>query len=696
MKHRIIVLLLLILAAPAMGQSPYGAIKVAKHLDYRQRVTPIMADDHLGVAYFADKSSVYTMKGQEIFIAKYDIRSLKVSPNGSTIAILSSSKKNSNITVHHLYRDEEIFHINNTNDNGGLLSAVCYSHDGRYIYYAAGGIIKKASLQDFSKQGSSPTGTIPTGMTYNPNGLHILAWDADHVSVFDAATLTEVNSIWRSGIKSAAYSDDGKRLAVAWGVGDNGIVDIFDARGYSLLSSATNLGKASSVSFHRDGKYFAVNESAERVLVVNAMNPSERYSLSEPNGGISFVRFMKDNLKNVYLSYSATNSLKSKMVTDFTPNYTNMMQDELTARMMEWAMVRNNETMFEYQMRVNDDTRMQQARLFEEEIATEMAVGLVERSTITLGSYDPVKGTVELSFDNLAPVSLSMSAADAASFSDPMQLEFRDAVYGLDANDNFELVYANIYNKQSGKNYRYDVRSQHSIDYLKLEDNMVSMELVQLSGQDGVKLKRIKDEVLINAKKNRVISDHTVIDVNTGVFISSDVKGKKINNYKVGFKYEVEGSFSLTDDFPAGKYKIEDSKAALSMLDIVLKAFSDQFAKYMQPGKKVEVRITGSADAIPIKGLINYDGCYGDFIDEPCYIGGFLNSMNVTRQSAIRTNEQLAYVRAASLREYLKKQLQGLKEMDSNFVMDINVSDKTGGQYRRIDVEFVFIDAFAE
>lgn len=220
------------------------------------------------------------------------------------------------------------------------------------------------------------------------------------------------------------------------------------------------------------------------------------------------------------------------------------------------------------------------------------------------------------------------------------------------------------------------------------------IELVRQSGMEEVKLAGIRNSVVKQAMQDNLISDHTNIDVSTSIFTDVDASGKPITNYRVNFKYTVEAGFSAKEDFPAGKYEIAQSNAANSMLQIVSEAFANDFAQYIRPGEKVIVKITGSADALPITGRITYDGTYGEFVNEPYYLGDDLSSISLTRSEGIRNNEQLAFARAVAVKSFIASNIRSLDSMNADYRYSVEVSDKKGGEYRRISVEFTFVDAF--
>ena len=100
------------------------------------------------------------------------------------------------------------------------------------------------------------------------------------------------------------------------------------------------------------------------------------------------------------------------------------------------------------------------------------------------------------------------------------------------------------------------------------------------------------------------------------------------------------------------------------------------------------------ADGLPINGRIAYDGTYGEFIGEPVYKNGDLSNITVTKNTGITENEQLAFLRAVGVKNYIGKNLPEFKEMNVDYLHNIEVTEGKGGEFRRIAVEFIFVDAF--
>ena len=173
-----------------------------------------------------------------------------------------------------------------------------------------------------------------------------------------------------------------------------------------------------------------------------------------------------------------------------------------------------------------------------------------------------------------------------------------------------------------------------------------------------------------------------------------DADGNRILNYQVSFTYDVEPGFSAQEDFGPGKYHVEESGAASSMLKIVEEAFNGDLAQYLKKSKKMKVSLTGTADATPIIRGIPYDGAYGEFDNEPVYVDRQLTALTVDSKNPIKENSQLAFIRAAGVKDYLEKNIPDYRSMPKDYRYEVNVSQDKGSEFRRITAAFIFVDAF--
>lgn len=662
-------------------------IEIKKNLNYRQNVTPTVLDNYLYSTFYSTNKKCYNLKGFEIAHSSMKIESLKMNPSGYYYAVLSSNGKQSKVEIFNaLETDKKIYEFNNIINP----TAIAFSNDSRRFFIASGNTLHIFNAKTFVLEKSIQLPFTPRQIEVSGNNYYTAISDNSNVAIIDienGAIRSEIPTF--GNVKHICFSEDSQLFGVL-----TDCITIYDTRSFASQVKLDIAGNPTYFTFHPEGKYVSVVSSDQMITFINIVDTEDRPILTDPDGMISYVKFVKDGKRNIYLSYNSNKAIKYKLLGGFSPNYTKMLRDELLSKMDEWSKMRDGESMEDYKLRVNEDTRIRQAQLFEQEIATRMADDMVMSSNVTLGSYNPDNSMLTLNFDNLPTVYLTVPENEVQDFMNADNLEFRDAVYGITKNDKFELIYANVYNKSTGKQYTFNNLDRQSLDFLSADDSFVPIELVQQSSMEEVKLNSIKRNVVDNAMKQNLISDHTNIEVSTGVESDYDAQGSRITNYKVRFNYTVDSQYSAYEDFAAGKYKINESNAAESMLKIVAQAFEKDFAQYIQSGKKVRINITGSADALPITGTIGYDGSYGDFENEPYYLDGNLSNITVTKAGGIKKNEQLAFIRAAAVKDYIQKNLTTLNQMNTDYVYNIELSDKKGGEFRRIGVEFTFINAF--
>lgn len=665
-------------------------IKIIKDLNYRQRVTPIVLDNYLFSTFYSTGKHAYNLKGFEIAKTSDDIIDIKVSPSGGFYTLLTSNRKTNKLYIYDTWKAQKMIY---KFDNKTNPSSITYSADSRFLYIAdKNGLMKKYDTKSYRiiDQWSIPA--IITKMETSNNDYFIAAIAGNNVYIINPERKNIRTTLsFNSPVRDIAFAKDASILAT---VTQNGDIDVFNTRDFKKSRQTIARSGCTSISIHPENKYIAIAADGNKIELINIIDNTGDILIKENANHTNFIRFLQDAQKNTYLTFNATNSIKYKLIQGLTPNYSKMLREEVTARMEEWSKMNPNESQEEYLKRVNDESRKKQIRLFEEEIATRMADNLIMQSNISLGDYNPKNQILTIEFDNMPPVYLTVPEKDMQNFMNVSDLEFQNAIYGVTPDDKFELVYVDIYNRQTGKTYKFNNRDRHSLDFLHISDDFVPIELVQQTGMEEIKLTGIRNEIVKEAMQNQFISDHTNIDVSTSLVTDIDASGRKITNYKINFKYSVDAAFSTKDDFPAGKYDIKASHAANSMLKIITEAFENDFAQYIKQNKKVIIKITGSADAIPVTGSIAYNGIYGDYINEPYTLGEDLSTITVTKRGGIKDNKQLAFMRAIAVQNYIMSHIKSLDVMDTDYRYSVEVSEHKGSEYRRIKVEFTFIDAF--
>lgn len=647
-----------------------------------------------------------------------DVDKLVFNPTGSSMALMSGKKP---ITIYSFReKNKEMFELkevrkgmknranlpfNLPNERGVKLMkaaakgnivplAMCYAPDARHFVASNSlGEIIIYDTKEYLPQAYIQSEIAVTSLAMSSNNYFIAAAAGQKLDIWNFQTKALRKSITLSGdITGLDFSGDAAYLAVVSG-GKH--LTVFDTKTWKEYYTMDYDGDVlSSPSFHPEGKYVSVVTGKDGFVIVNLKNKKVEQTLKE-SGTVTKSRFLIDRQKDdVFMLSNRSNEIVFWDANGLNPFYGKVLDQGVVAKMNEWVKMRDGETMEEYALRVNDETRLKQQQLFAQEVATELAGDILSFENPFVDDYDTANSMLKIGFKTLPSISLEMSEKDAKELQESKDLTFENAIYVLNDKDEFELAYVEVRNVLTDKVYVFD--NVGRLEMLAMEDDdFVPLDIIQQVSQEEMQLKEIKEQIVTENKEEQLISDNTQIDVKTEVIPGVDANGKKILNYKVGYQYEViNRAFSANEDFPSGGYNIQKSNAAMSLMKIIKNAFEGDFSKYLAEGKQVKVIITGSADASPIRGRIAYNDQYGEFVDEPYYKDGNLDNITVTKTSGITSNEQLALMRAAGVKDYVEKNVTTLGNTKNEYEFHVEVAKERGGEYRKINVEFIIMDAF--
>lgn len=574
---------------------------------------------------------------------------------------------------------------------------MCYSADARS--FIVGNSLGEIVIYDTKEymplayiQGEAPA----TALAMSSNNYFIAAAVGQNINIWNFQTKELRKAIpMPAVVKEVTFSPDAALLAVTT---DDNHLTIIDTKNWDKVDIFDKLGGTlSSPSFHPEGKYISVVKDGKNIEIINLKNGVVEQDIVDPTGGVTGGRFFKNNQNSeVFLLTNRTKQMVFWDANGLNPFYGKIMGREVDAKMNEWVKMMQGESMEDYAIRVNDETRIKQQQLFAQEVATALAGDRISMDNPFIDGYDASNNMLNIGFKGLPSIGLEVPSNEAGDFKDG-KMKFSNAVYVLNDKDEFELAYVEVTNETTNKVYIYDNIGRTKLTALEADENFVPLEIMQQATREEAQLAEIKEQVIEEKKQDKLITDNTQINVKTEVIPGVDANGKKILNYKVGYQYEViNKEFSAKEDFPSGGYNIERSNAAMSLMKIIKNAFEGDFAKYLSEGKQVKVIITGSADAAPIRGRLAYDGRYGEFVDEPYYKDGNLDNITVTKAGGITQNEQLALMRAAGVKTYIEKNVTTLGNTKNEYEYHVEVAKERGGEFRKINVEFVIMDAFQQ
>lgn len=662
--------------------------------EYKRATAPKGFATNERVVYDWTGNAVNTLRGNHIAKLGKELTDVRLNPTGMSILLLAQDKKRPVVTLFSTAEADRELHKFDKKKSDGVPAAIGYTADARKLLVVGqDSTLRVYHPQMFNLLQNMKLGFVPTALTVSANGYFLAVTDGSKVDVYNLEN-GNLRKSWDfdGGVSDMDFSQDSDEFAI---LTTDGTANVYDTRGFMTKRTIDNLGEGIAMDYNFDGKYLAVATSPTKIEIVNILdNEADRETIDVTEGGTSDIEFINDVRFNTLLAYNTSNAMRVKRMTRLAPYYGKLINEQLNERMNEWMKMLPGETMEEYQARVNDTTREAQRKLFEAEIATSYANDLVNMATISLGNYDRTNGVLAVEFDNMPTIFLSVPETDLTAFNDSKDLKFNNAKYGVLPNDRFELIYAEVFNEADGKTYIFSNLDRVNLNYMSADDNVVSLEIIQQQQMEELRLQALREKVMAEAKQSNVLSDHTSITIDSRVVPDYDADGNRILNYLVNITYQVDPDFSAEEDFSPGKYRIEESPAASAMMRIVKEAFEGDFAQYVKPGKKLGVKLSGTADATPIRNGIAYDGVYGEFIDEPVYQNGQLTGMTVTSADGIRTNEQLAFVRSLAVRDFLTRNVENIDKMKTDFSHHVAVSEGKGGEFRRITAEFTFVDAF--
>ncbi|MGJ0913731.1 WD40 repeat domain-containing protein [Bacteroides fragilis] len=647
-------------------------------------------------AYLSD-GALYTMRD----IAINDVRKIErivFNPTGSSIALLRAKNP---ISIYSFRdRNKKLFELKEKRKKlkaKPMPVSMCYSADARS--FIVGNSLGEIVIYDTKEymplayiQGEAPA----TALAMSSNNYFIAAAAGQNINIWNFQTKELRKAIpMPAVVKEVTFSPDAALLAVTT---DDNHLTIIDTKNWDKVDIFDKLGGTlSSPSFHPEGKYISVVKNGKNIEIINLKNGVVEQDIVDPTGGVTGGRFFKNNQNSeVFLLTNRTKQMVFWDANGLNPFYGKIMGREVDAKMNEWVKMMQGESMEDYAIRVNDETRIKQQQLFAQEVATALAGDRISMDNPFIDGYDASNNMLNIGFKGLPSIGLEVPSNEAGDFKDG-KMKFSNAVYVLNDKDEFELAYVEVTNETTNKVYIYDNIGRTKLTALEADENFVPLEIMQQATREEAQLAEIKEQVIEEKKQDKLITDNTQINVKTEVIPGVDANGKKILNYKVGYQYEViNKEFSAKEDFPSGGYNIERSNAAMSLMKIIKNAFEGDFAKYLSEGKQVKVIITGSADAAPIRGRLAYDGRYGEFVDEPYYKDGNLDNITVTKAGGITQNEQLALMRAAGVKTYIEKNVTTLGNTKNEYEYHVEVAKERGGEFRKINVEFVIMDAFQQ
>lgn len=662
------------------------------------------------VIYLSEDHMLYNLMNRAVYDSP--VHDFNINPTGASIAVVNKNAKNivivsnreKNVILATIKGDKKTDPFDEKGRNGTpSVTAMTYSSDAREILAANDfGEIITYSTDGYWTASVIEAGKIYDHIAVSPNGYYIAAAHGSEMDIWDVDAADIKRIVRFAGkVNHVTFSPDSREIAVSCDTSGLQIVNAIDHHRTEVTKGIQNVRQA---SFHPDGKYIAYAK-ADSIIVYNLINHRRAFSagsirikgepLDIPMSDIMALNFHSNN-STTTLSHNTGDKVVFWDMSSLPPLYRSKLSEEVDKLMSDWIRQMDGESLEEYRVRVTDDNAARQKAMLLDQAATAIATQVIALEDPFISEeYDMENHTIDIKFEQLDAIKLEVPEEEFQEVREG-DLSYENPIYTLDDMDEFQLVYLEVVNRTTDKTYIFDERD-YIIEDIKFEDDdidFIPVAMLQTVNMEMEVLQQQTQEIMEEKKQENVITDKTSITIDTEIESDFDSDGNKIYNYNLGYQYDVSEGFSYQEDFGPGKFIVTESNAAMTMLEAIRTALAGDMKKYVDQAKSIEITITGSADAIPV-GRILYDGSCGEYVETPYYAKDELSSMTVTDETDIRNNEQLAFIRAASVKVWLENNVEELRANSAKCVYNYRteVSDVRGGEFRRIIVNIKFRDA---
>lgn len=380
--------------------------------------------------------------------------------------------------------------------------SMCYSADARS--FIVGNSLGEIVIYDTKEymplayiQGEAPA----TALAMSSNNYFIAAAAGQNINIWNFQTKELRKAIpMPAVVKEVTFSPDAALLAVTT---DDNHLTIIDTKNWDKVDIFDKLGGTlSSPSFHPEGKYISVVKDGKNIEIINLKNGVVEQDIVDPTGGVTGGRFFKNNQNSeVFLLTNRTKQMVFWDANGLNPFYGKIMGREVDAKMNEWVKMMQGESMEDYAIRVNDETRIKQQQLFAQEVATALAGDRISMDNPFIDGYDASNNMLNIGFKGLPSIGLEVPSNEAGDFKDG-KMKFSNAVYVLNDKDEFELAYVEVTNETTNKVYIYDNIGRTKLTALEADENFVPLEIMQQATREEAQLAEIKEQVI--EEKNKI------------------------------------------------------------------------------------------------------------------------------------------------------------------------------------------------
>lgn len=203
------------------------------------------------------------------------------------------------------------------------------------------------------------------------------------------------------------------------------------------------------------------------------------------------------------------------------------------------------------------------------------------------------------------------------------------------------------------------------------------------------------EEYLLSLPNDKKLYDESKVGIKANLVSGITSDGLPELNYRISIDYTCRHIESVTDNYPTGAYLCEQSNASMAIVELARMMIDDLGKDAFKAGKKVTMRIKASTDITEVT-LLPYNGEYGEFKYVAARYNGESVRISVSSAEGIKTNAQLAFLRAQGLKHNMMRDIRQLANTENEFFYETQSYSEKGSQYRNVGVEILVHSAFDE
>ena len=512
---------------------------------------------------------------------------------------------------------------------------------------------------------------------WNPNLNSLLLADDFYLSYYNPVSQkVESDRIKLPSDITSLYIDP---IAYEVFVGlSNGSVSVFSQdltqQKYTLKVSNNSI---SSIVKDPLDHYIHVGDENGMVMTVDLLKRETIKKIKNHNGSVT-LGYIYDILKKrkFIVSTGLDSSINILETSKLEPNFRRLIELELIKRKNRFISRGLSESTVSYDNRVNNNSLKK---------FTEKTISNIVDSIAVSKLLSPPK--FKIIEDSLEVVQAPFPAIKIKLFK-PLKsvkgLVLDEAHYALEKDNTFSI--SDIQISDEKVKIRFSADKRKMMQYEEEVSLETSKEVAEKEREFKQSLKDLVAGLRSEGKLNDVDLSVTSVLKKEKDSLGNDELNLHVTFVSKGIKAEVEGE---TADYKSGKYDVFESTAATTLVDFFLKSTAEKLTEYLSPKTKITFKLTGSTDKSGISSALPYQDEYGTFKNFPFYFQGQLAGLSINKESGIKNNSQLGFLRTYSVRNFIENFSDVFEETTNKFIHYSEESQEFGAEHRKIKIEMI-------